>query len=345
MKYLCSLIFLIAIISSANSQNDSLEIVKQDVLDLTTIEHKSENNTKVLQGYVSLNGLKAMEMQIVNYILNSYWDRNSAFQLALDYKNWFSSFRNNGKIDRDSLAQEVTNWFRKKTNDLHFILQYVGKASAGAINVSRKGISGRNNYGITKSGITWNNLGYMEYCFFHPKTMDATKVLDSTIESFQDAKAVILDLRKNIGGDGDMAAYIIGFFIDQDSLPLWKFESRYNGQETSEIKFAKRRNKTNLVNKDIYILTSDKTASSAEVFTQICKSNKLATVIGMPTAGGTHAMATFQVLNEFTFGLPHGRILDFVTGEDTQKQNGIVPDIATKEDEALNKAIEVITSK
>lgn len=372
MKKLGVLLLLLIKMSAVLSQSDTLKIVKKDVHSISSNEMNQSHTFKIDKTNPEIvyeNEISLIQLQILNYIMNNYWDTENTQYLAMDFHNWINKFKIKDGIKSDSLSFEITSWFRKQTDDKHFIFQDVGVGNAGAVKIVSSKHTEQNDYnfekvshdeknegnffkssveniyGIRKSGIAYNNVGYLEYTLFHPKVKESTNAIDKVLDSFRETKAIIIDLRSNGGGDGDMAAYILGYFIKQDSLPLWRFQSRYEGVDSEEIKHTYSKNDNDLNRKDIYVLTSKNTGSSAELFVQFCKSHQLATVVGERTAGATHPMATFKVSDRFTFGLPHGRIIDLKTNKDTQIKNGIEPDILVSSNQALSCVMEIINKK
>ena len=127
-------------------------------------------------------------------------------------------------------------------------------------------------------------------------------------------------------------------FISTDSIYAWDYEYRFNKQEFKSNEYIKKNMTISLAGIKLFVLVGNMTGSAAELFCHVVKQHKLGILVGEKTSGGTHTMATFSVANRFTFGLPNGRILDYISGEDLQKHKGVCPDVFVEEQSALGKA-------
>lgn len=296
--------------------------------------------------FLSKADIERITNEISDTLIKNYWDKYAVVGLVNDFQQWIKSTYDQDQVNSKEFVNSLTNWFRETTKDKHFIFQQVGKANAGAVILSNS-FSVEYSYGISQLKWFPDGVGYINYNGFYPKqNPQATKVIDNAISFFENAHTLIIDLRKNYGGDGDMAAYFLSYFIPQDSIPLWTWEDRYNDVESSKqtysvssLPYAKPSFKK------IYILVSHSTGSSAELFSHIIQSKKIGTLIGENTSGGVHTMATFPVADEFTFGLPNGRMIDVVSKEDIQKTNGIQPDFMVAAKDALDLCLKIIETE
>jgi len=92
---------------------------------------------------------------------------------------------------------------------------------------------------------------------------------------------------------------------------------------------------------NIYILTNRNTASTCEPMVYGLKSNKIATIIGEPTAGAMLSAANIHVMNNFYLFMA---IADYYTPDKTRiDQVGVSPDIEVPADEALDYVIKLIS--
>ena len=84
----------------------------------------------------------------------------------------------------------------------------------------------------------------------------------------------------------------------------------------------------------VYLLTSPRTASAGEHFTDVMKLTGRATIVGEATAGANHFGYGLDLPNGFSTFVPVGRTFDPATGKDWEG-GGIAPDIAVPAREAL----------
>ena len=129
-----------------------------------------------------------------------------------------------------------------------------------------------NNYGFKELKILEGNVGYLNLSVFF-STDYAGKIADISISYFSNCNALIIDLRQNGGGWGDMVVYLLGYLIDnKEPLLLNITESTLDSSIYSEMvpTYVPGKKLTNI---PIYILTSPATASAAESFTAHLKSS------------------------------------------------------------------------
>lgn len=92
---------------------------------------------------------------------------------------------------------------------------------------------------------------------------------------------------------------------------------------------------------NIYVLTNGNTGSTCEPIVYALKNKKKATIIGSKTYGGMLAASPFTVSGKYMLMLP---IADFYTYDGIRLDKvGVTPDIEVKPEEALNKALEMIS--
>ncbi len=308
----------------------------------SAIAYEASANESFSQ-FLSKANIERITNEIREIIVKNYWDKDAAVGLAGDFQQWIKATHYQEQVNSKELTKSLTSWFRKKTKDKHFILQQVGKANAGAVVLS-DGYSVNYSYGLSQLKWFPDGVGYIEYNGFYPRQIpQATKVIDDAISFFENAHTLIIDLRENYGGDGDMAAYFLSYFIPHDSIPLWTWEDRYNEEESSrQVYSVSSLPEAKPGFQKVYLLVSHSTGSTAELFSDVMQSKKLGTLIGENTSGGVHTMATFPIADEFTFGLPNGRMINVDTGEDIQKTDGIAPDIMVAADDALELCLKII---
>src|SRR6185295_4717409 len=91
------------------------------------------------------------------------------------------------------------------------------------------------------------------------------------------------------------------------------------------------------VNKDVYVLTSGRTFSAAEEFTNTLKTLKRATIVGETTGGGANPGGMERLSDHFGVFVPGGRAINPIT-KGNWEGTGITPDLAVPASAALDAA-------
>ena len=143
----------------------------------------------------------------------------------------------------------------------------------------------------------------------------AVDFVKSLRDKMKGARGIILDLRNNGGGDAeamsDIAATFLGVGVD-----LGEFTDRAGTRfsiftQVTSLLTINRLQQTKL---PLIVLTSQRTASAAEIFVEALRASRRATIIGAPTCGCVLAIRNQHLL-------PDGGVLD-VSELDYQTADG-----------------------
>jgi hypothetical protein len=192
------------------------------------------------------------------------------------------------------------------------------------------------NYGWRELKRLPGNIGYVKFDYFADAgTAGATAVAAMNFLSHCDA--IIFDLRENGGGNPSMIQLLSSYFFAE---PV-HLNSFYIRQEDTVRQFWTQAHVQGpqMVDAELFILTSQHTFSGAEEFTYNMKNMERATIIGETTGGGAHPVERcgFPRLN-IGMSVPFGRAINPITGTNWEG-TGVEPHIAVPADEALDVAI------
>lgn len=205
-----------------------------------------------------------------------------------------------------------------------------------ALREERKG-----NFGFQELRLLDGNIGYLDLRGFSG-FREAAETAIAAMNFLANADAVIIDLRRNGGGNPEMIQLISSYFLKERSH-LNSFENR--GEDTLEqywsFHYVPGRP---MFDTDLYVLTSQRTFSAAEEFTYNMKNLKRATIIGETTGGGAHPGGMRIVNDGFLVWVPTGRAVNPIS-KTNWEGTGIAPDIAVERDKALEKARTVALEK
>jgi len=190
------------------------------------------------------------------------------------------------------------------------------------------------NFGFEKVEILDGNIGYLDLRGFSGNR-EAGETAVAAMNFLANAGAVIIDLRRNGGGDPAMIQLISSYFL-RDQTHLNSFENRGEDtlQQSWSLPFVPGRT---MFDKDLYILTSQRTFSAAEEFTYNLKNLKRATIVGETTGGGAHPGGSRIVNDGFLVWIPTGRAVNPIT-KTNWEGTGIAPDVPVAQGKALDKA-------
>jgi hypothetical protein len=191
------------------------------------------------------------------------------------------------------------------------------------------------NYGFDKVERLPGNIGYIELrSFTSPDLAGATASAAMTF--IADTDALIVDLRRNGGGDPAMVAYLSSYLFDTRTHLndlYWRERDRTDEFWTRDDVPGKRYGQT----RPVYVLTSKRTFSGAEEFSYNLKHLKRATLVGEATGGGAHPGGPRRIDDNFAVWVPGGRAINPVT-KTNWEGTGVAPDVQAPAERALDVA-------
>ena len=315
------------IISSALAISFALQAQSQTV-DKKYVESVVDKTTRMLnEFYVFPEVANKASLQLIAEMKKGKFDRITAF---------------------DSLAREITKELQSVTKDKHLRVVYrpaqKGRPETPGENdlidmlISRQERSRIDNGGFAEAKILEGNIGYLDIRFF-PSVKEGAAFADAYISLLANADALIIDLRKNGGGNPSMVQYLCSYFFDKpthlnsiyyrsgnDTTEYWTLEDLNGNHKLPEI--------------PLFILTSSYTFSGAEEFSYNMLTQKRATIVGETTGGGANPGGTMRINEQLIIFIPGGTAINPVTGINWEG-TGVKPDVAVPSGEALAKAQEL----
>jgi carboxyl-terminal processing protease len=190
---------------------------------------------------------------------------------------------------------------------------------------------------VTSNYLDDVNIGVVKISQFRNETAQEFLTNLNTFSEY-DMQGLIIDLRNNSGGDETQAVALAGMFLPKDSLVVYFLKKDVGRREERT-----KREPLNL-SYPIVILTNQKTASSAEIFSGVMKEYEKALIIGTNTNG--------QGSLKNTIGLSDGSALLLITSRTYLPDNqtfdeiGIAPSITVHGENAqLEEAIHVLSGR
>jgi hypothetical protein len=182
------------------------------------------------------------------------------------------------------------------------------------------------------------NVGYLDFRQFSGEA-GAARAVYSAMAFLADTNALIIDLRKNGGGDPRLAQTLEGyFFAEPQQITSLVVRDPKTGTTSEQQQYTAPNVPGALyLNKPVYLLTSRWTFSCAEQFTYDLHNLKRVTIVGETTGGGANPGGFEPLPDQFAIFIPNGRAYSPVT-KTNWEGTGIAPDVATSANDALSSA-------
>jgi len=191
------------------------------------------------------------------------------------------------------------------------------------------------NAGFERIERMGGNVGYIKFNGFVDPQFGADTVT-SAMNFVANADFLIFDLRDNGGGDPAMVRLICSYLFGDKPVHLNDLYWR-KGDKTEEFWTTPTVAGNKFLDKDVYVLTSNRTFSGAEEFSYNLKNLKRATIIGETTGGGAHPGGVERLNEHFGAFIPSGRAISPIT-KTNWEGTGVEPDIKVPRDQALKTA-------
>lgn len=191
------------------------------------------------------------------------------------------------------------------------------------------------NYGFERVERLAGNIGYLDIRgFFYPEY--AGDRAAAAMALLADTRALIIDLRRNRGGQPEMVAVMCSYLLEPEPVHLTDFYWR-EADSTRQSWTLRYVPGPRYTDRPVCLLIGPETFSGAEEFAYNLKALERATLVGGTTAGGAHPVMTSRIDEHFEVRLPAGRPVNPITGTNWEG-TGVAPDIEVADEEALRVA-------
>jgi C-terminal processing protease CtpA/Prc len=193
-------------------------------------------------------------------------------------------------------------------------------------------------FGVESLDVLEGNVGLLDLrAFVAVDVPGAKEAVAAAMDSLSHTDALIIDLRRNQGGEAAMVQLLASYLFAPEPVQLssiyWRPGNRtvefWTHRELRGARYGRER--------PVYVLTSSRTFSAAEAFAYDLKALERATIVGETTAGGAHPGRLEPVSERFAVRLPTGRAINPVTGTNWEG-TGVEPDVEADAGAALETA-------
>jgi len=235
--------------------------------------------------------------------------------------------------DASSFAPILTRDLQSVSHDKHVRVRVGGPGPGGGPAGRVDGPTGA--FGRTER--LAGDVAYVEILSFGFPPEEIRDETSRVMGEAADAKALILDLRKNGGGSPFAVALVASYVFGEKPVllnslyfrPANRTDDFYTDPAVSGKKFG--------AGKPVYVLTSSRTFSGAEEFAYDLQTQKRATIVGETTGGGANPGGPVRLPYGLTLFVPTGRAINPVTRTNWEGV-GVKPDVAVSADSALDVA-------
>jgi hypothetical protein len=232
-----------------------------------------------------------------------------------------------------AFAKLLSDDLRALGNDRHLRVQY----APGATNDSAPGAApnphqlakmreeiSRDGFGIARVERLPGNVGYLDVRGFGPTEM-VGDAYTAAMALLAGTDALILDLRRNGGGEPSSVAYLLShFFAEGDQRHINDIYDRPKDQTRQYWTTATVKSR---YLKPVYVLTSGYTFSGGEECAYDFQTQKRGTLVGETTGGGANPGDYVSLGHGFVAFIPDGRAINPVTHTNWEHV-GVAPDVA-----------------
>lgn len=194
------------------------------------------------------------------------------------------------------------------------------------------------------AGVLLSGIAYLKFDQFD-ESIEAK--INGHLKNFKDAPALIIDLRGNSGGDGEMGLRFAGRFLDEKTT-VAKIVTRTGKPPFKGMPMTLETEKSidNVFSKPLAVLIDERTASTAELITNALQETGRARIFGTNSCGCVLAFLDYKplryggdlTLSEFGFLMPKNRRLEGTGVTPDQKISPRLNDFKNNRDAVIIEA-------
>ncbi|MDX6265207.1 MAG: hypothetical protein QOH84_6895 [Kribbellaceae bacterium] len=245
-------------------------------------------------------------------------------------------------VEPEELAARVTADLQEGNQDLHLRLKFHVDEVVDETDPVAEDAAWRRHAELTSAGMARverlaGNIGLLEIrpLIFDPAHAGAAVSAAMSLLSATDA--LVIDLRRCLGGSPDMVAFICSHLFDGEPVHLNDLVTPADGTVRQFWTVPHLPGPRFGGTKPIWVLTSSTTFSAAEELTYDLQQQGRATVIGERTGGGAHPREGFKLHPHLEATIPIKRAINPVS-QTNWEGVGVIPDLELPASESFPEA-------
>ncbi|MGW2547447.1 S41 family peptidase [Kitasatospora sp. NPDC001574] len=247
----------------------------------------------------------------------------------------------------EELAEAVTADLRSVNGDLHLALKYHAvpvppEQGAAALAAMRRQFDASLG-GVPRVELLDGGVAVLEIAPLLFPLDWAAQPLAAALSLVAPARALVLDLRGNVGGDPNTVAFVCGYLLDG--------RTKLNTMVSRQGEVAEQSWTPPFVpgarfggDKPLYVLTSGRTFSAGEELAYDLQQLGRAEVVGEATRGGAHPREGWTVHPHLELSVPIARAVNPVSGTNWEG-TGVRPDVPCDAEAALDRALTLAVAR
>lgn len=234
--------------------------------------------------------------------------------------------------DVDALAQRLTADLAVVAHDKHMrVISITAPPRRPA------GGRPRGEGGLFRADRLAGGVGYIEVLGFPPLPVFKA-ALDRAMTALAGSRALIVDVRRNGGGDPQSVAYLVSYLVAPNRLINSIVSRTPKTQDYTREDFTSVTTPVSFATTPVYVLTGKDTFSGGEEFAYDVQVLKRGTLIGEVTGGGANPVSMVDLGHGLGALIPFGRAENPVTKTNWEGR-GVQPAIVVPAADALRTAL------
>ena len=288
-------------------------------------------------------------LQLADFLERLYVSTEVGRKLAEGLRSNLGRRRYATISDGQELAEALTVDLQALANDKHLKVRHrrqepeIAPAPSAPTDEARAAARARfhrqaayDGHGIKEVKILSGNIGYLSLGEFWSPAVSGDAV-SAALLTLADSDALIVDIRDSYGGHEGVIPLLLGFFLRSPQL-LFTTHDRLAGTHrqwwsAEHVPGARRFDDSVRV----FVLTSPKTFSAAEMLAIALKRQRQAVLVGEKTKGGAHGGDFMTISCRFDAFIPY-YAATIEGGTETWERIGVAPEVAVPSADALRAA-------
>lgn len=270
-------------------------------------------------------------------IRDHYADREVGRALADTLQARLQQGRFDTVEEPEQLIEEVMAVIRAGVPDRHFDFSL---RAGGRENGRRSRGEALSEHGLRTIRVLEDDIAYLEFDGL-PGEDEAMSYVERSLAALPAVQALIIDVRHNIGGSGDMVTLLCSHLLPAGTF-LYDYRDR-SGDPPGEVRTVAY-GRVFGPEVPVYVLTGDATLSAAEALAFLLQDSGRARIVGQQTPGMANPSRTYPIGDDFAITIP---FVLFGYGENrtTYAGVGVVPDSVVPVESALDVALAEIRGR